>query len=214
MSDFEQVSTEPEAAAGPISKIKMPPVNLGPLIDRLRVYEVRIDAELSKYPLLVQLEQQTKIPKVYFTLGGGLLIFNMIFFNLGATLVTNAVGWAYPAYASVQAIERETDDTQWLTYWVVFGLFTTIEYFLGIILYWVPFYFIFKTMILLWLFLPNFRGALVLYNSFIRPIFLAQAKLSTNDYTGRVEAALSQASHSIPEALSEAQGTFQGNASE
>jgi len=42
------------------------------------------------------------------------------------------------AYESMKAIESvgTADDTQWLTYWVVFGFFGVIEYWSRTILYW------------------------------------------------------------------------------
>ena len=48
-------------------------------------------------------------------------------------LLANTVGFLYPAYCSIKALESSTkiDDTQWLTYWVVFGLFSVIEYFIA-----------------------------------------------------------------------------------
>lgn len=36
------------------------------------------------------------------------------------------------------------DDTQWLTYWVVYAAFGIIEYFTDLILSWIPFYFLLK----------------------------------------------------------------------
>ena len=47
---------------------------------------------------------------------------------------------------SCQAIDSEDkdDDTQWLTYWVVYAAFGIIEYFTDIFLGWVPFYFLAK----------------------------------------------------------------------
>jgi receptor expression-enhancing protein 5/6 len=43
----------------------------------------------------------------------------------GAKLVSDLVGFVYPAYASFKAIDSAdpNDDTQWLTYWVVFAVF-------------------------------------------------------------------------------------------
>jgi receptor expression-enhancing protein 5/6 len=37
-----------------------------------------------------------------------------------ASPISNLIGWALPAYLSVQAIESPStnDDKQWLTYWV------------------------------------------------------------------------------------------------
>ena len=78
-----------------------------------------IDKELSKYPQLKDLEQKTKVPKAYAALGVASLLIILVFFNIGAQLITTLVGFVYPAWASFQAIESgsKDDDTHWLTYW-------------------------------------------------------------------------------------------------
>ena len=47
---------------------------------------------------------------------------------------------------SCKAIDSEDkdDDTQWLTYWVVYAAFGILEYFTDILLSWIPFYFLAK----------------------------------------------------------------------
>lgn len=44
---------------------------------------------------------------------------------------------------SIKAIESSSkeDDTTWLTYWVVYGVFSVAEFFSDIFLYWLPFYY-------------------------------------------------------------------------
>lgn len=46
----------------------------------------------------------------------------------------------------IKAIESATkdDDTKWLTYWVVYGVFSVAEFFADIFLSWFPFYYIGK----------------------------------------------------------------------
>ena len=60
------------------------------------------------------------------------------------------LGFVYPAYCSVRALESRSkdDDTKWLTYWVVFALFSVIEFFSDILVGWVPFYWLTKVTII------------------------------------------------------------------
>lgn len=47
---------------------------------------------------------------------------------------------------SIKAIESNSkeDDTMWLTYWVVYGVFSVAEFFSDLFLYWFPFYYVGK----------------------------------------------------------------------
>ncbi|KAG2172147.1 hypothetical protein INT44_006616 [Umbelopsis vinacea] len=133
-----------------------------------------LDIELSKYKYFNDIEAKTKVKKTHIALGGASILFIMVFFNLAGGLITNTIGWLYPAYASFKAIETPgtADDKQWLTYWTVFGFVQTVEYFADVILYWFPFWYTFKVLFFLWLALPQFRGAEFLYSRFLRPVLL------------------------------------------
>ncbi|KAJ6669723.1 hypothetical protein lerEdw1_000272 [Lerista edwardsae] len=75
----------------------------------------------------------------------------------------------------IKAIEspNKDDDTQWLTYWVVYGIFSIAEFFSDIFLSWFPFYYMMKCGFLLWCMAPSpSNGAELLYHRIIRPIFL------------------------------------------
>lgn len=96
-------------------------------------------------------------------------------FGPAAGLICNLFGFVYPAYASVQAIEshNKEDDTKWLTYWVVFAFLSIVEHFSSFILSWVPFYWLLKCLLLVWLFSPvENNGSLFVYYKFIRPFAL------------------------------------------
>ncbi|XP_066259504.1 receptor expression-enhancing protein 5 isoform X2 [Euwallacea similis] len=96
-------------------------------------------------------------------------------FGFACQLVCNSVGFLYPAYMSVHAIEshKKDDDTKWLTYWVVFALFSVVEYFADLIVGWFPLYWLTKCVFMVWLMIPSdFNGSLAIYNKIVRPYFL------------------------------------------
>ncbi|KUI56739.1 Protein yop-1 [Cytospora mali] len=138
--------------------------------DKVQHYLGQLDRELSKYPTLQNLEKQSGVPKTYGVIGLITLYFFFIVFNLGGQLLTNLAGFVIPGYYSLEALfsASKTDDTQWLTYWVVFAFFTVLESLLSVV-YWFPFYYTFKFVFLLWLAMPTFRGADLIFRSFLQP---------------------------------------------
>ena len=88
--------------------------------------------------------------------------------------------------------DRKDDDVQWLTYWVVFAVFTFLEFFSDIVLSWMPFYFLLKVSacitgnchvphpfsclqcaFLVWCMLPiASNGSMTIYRGIVRPYFL------------------------------------------
>jgi len=95
----------------------------------------------------------------------------LIFLIVGGELIIDLVGFAYPMYASLKAIETPTteDDKQWLTYWVVFSLFKVVEGVADFIVSSIPFYFLFKVSFLIWCYHPSSLGASWVYNTLIKP---------------------------------------------
>lgn len=124
--------------------------------------------------VLGKVEQKTGVDR-FFIIGGICLIFGLyMVFGYFAELVCNSIGFLYPAYMSVKAIESsdKRDDTQWLTYWVVFAVFSVVEFFADCIVGWFPLYWLAKCMVMLYLHLPQFRGAEAFYQKWIRPFVL------------------------------------------
>ncbi|KAI6188692.1 Receptor expression-enhancing protein [Aphelenchoides besseyi] len=94
-----------------------------------------------------------------------------LYFVIGsfAQIICNFVGFAYPAYESVKAIRSPTkeDDTKWLIYWTVFAFFSLVDFFANVIFCYFPFYYLFKILFLLYLYLPQTNGALFMYENYV-----------------------------------------------
>lgn len=56
-----------------------------------------------------------------------------------------------------------------MTYWVVYAGFSVLEFWSNTLLYWIPFYWVLKTVLFLYLGLPQFSGAKLVYLKFLRP---------------------------------------------
>jgi receptor expression-enhancing protein 5/6 len=141
--------------------------------NKANLYVSQLDKELTKYPVLNTFEQRTQIPKSYAVIGGVLLLTLLHLVNPLAMPVSNFVGWGLPAYLSFKALETPApqDDVQWLTYWVVFGFLNFLESMaLRVVLYYFPWYFAFKSIFVLWLQLPAFRGAQTTYLTVLKPV--------------------------------------------
>jgi len=134
------------------------------------------------------LEDNTGVQRLYLGYGiVGLVVF-WLAFGFGGQLLTNMIGFVYPAYCSIQALEsqRKQDDVQWLTYWVVFAAFSVLEYFADILAGWIPFYWLGKCLFLVWCMAPlESNGASIIYSKVLLPLF--------QKHSPRIDAAIDKA---------------------
>lgn len=114
-----------------------------------------------------------KQPRFLYGVAGFLVVY--VASGYFAALVCNAMGFLFPAYKSIKAIEspEKDDDTMWLMYWVVFAAFSVVEFFSDIFLSWFPFYFLAKCGFLVWCMAPvTWNGSSFIYMKFLRPLVL------------------------------------------
>jgi len=133
------------------------------------------DASKPWTGILANAERKTGVDRLYIFIGSVAVIALWLVFGYAAQLVCNTVGFLYPAYISIKAIEskQKDDDTKWLTYWVVFSVFSVVEYFADFIVGWFPLYWLIKCIFLIWLMIPTeLNGSVILYKKVIRPYFL------------------------------------------
>ncbi|RCN29703.1 TB2/DP1, HVA22 family [Ancylostoma caninum] len=124
--------------------------------------------------VLATIEQKSGVRRLHIVLGVAAMQGLYLIFGHFAQLVCNFMGFIYPAYVSVKAIETATkdDDTQWLTYWVVFAVLSVVEFFSQQIVAIFPVYWLFKSLFLLWLYLPSTHGASKVYHKVIKPFVM------------------------------------------
>ncbi|EZF29589.1 hypothetical protein H109_03092, partial [Trichophyton interdigitale MR816] len=121
--------------------------------DRVQHQIAQIDKELSRYPVLNNLERQTSVPKVYAFLGvAGIYVF-LVFFNIAGAFLVNLAGFAIPGYYSLNALftSSTADDTQvgsaMLWQFSFFSTLTFVRFVLSVLVltnvlfYWVVFAF-------------------------------------------------------------------------
>ena len=128
-----------------------------------------------------------------------------VFLGIGQTYITVALGVAYPAFMSFLALESNgsDDDKQWLTYWVIFGLFNIVDQWSGFILHFIPFYFVFKLCFLVYLFHPSTRGATTIYNAYILPTMekyepqISAAELKLSQITDKASGLVTQTKNKV-----------------
>eukprot|EP00808_Paulinella_micropora_P015809 g19358.t1 len=127
----------------------------------------------KKIPQAKQLVAKLPPPvkPAYVVLGVGGLLVLLILFGFGMNAFSNLVGFVYPMWMSFKALRsaNKDDDAQWLTYWIVYGFFTTVESLTDLLMSWIPFYYLIKIGFLIWLMAPQTQGAIMLFKKVIEP---------------------------------------------
>ena len=131
-----------------------------------------------------KLEEKTGYSKVYFFAGAVLTTIFTVWLIGGSKLITDLLGFVYPAYMSFQSMEASKGgvsdgSTQWLTYWVVFSFITLLESVIPAIANWIPMYYYNKAGLVIWLYHPQSNGAEVVYNQLVRKYILPHLQVKS-----------------------------------
>ena len=147
----------------------------------------QLDEEMAKYQIFNSVSEATGVKRSHLGIGLAVFVVGFVLFGFGANPLCLLVGFVYPVYASFKAIQsvEKDDDTQWLTYWVVYGFFSLVEAFADVLMAWIPAYYLCKLIFLVWCFHPKTRGANTVYQLAIRPFL--------TEYEGKIDKTLDQA---------------------
>jgi len=151
----------------------------------LQNIKTKVEECLAKVPAvdhqMQKIADRIKVEKAYVTVGILSFVVLMVYLIGGGEILLDAIGFVYPAYCSIKAIESndKNDDTQWLSYWLVFGLFKVFESVADFMISSIPFYFLIKVAFLVYLFLPQTQGAKVIYENVIRTHIVPHLGINT-----------------------------------
>jgi len=96
----------------------------------------------------------------------------------GIRALSSIVGVVVPFYMSLKALNingnssemNKTENMLWLSYWIIYGMFTLFESISHVLLFWMgSMYEICKMAFFLYLYHPNTKGALFLYRQCLQP---------------------------------------------
>jgi len=146
-------------------------VDVQALLKQFNAFCDDFDRRMGNTPVFVKVKEAGLRP-AYVAVGLAVALILFALFGIGANAVCNLVGFIYPAYCSFKAIKSEDkeDDTQWLTYWVVYAFFVVVESLTDLLLHWIPFYYGVKLAFLVWCFSPQTRGAVYIFHYAIEPL--------------------------------------------
>eukprot|EP00930_Biecheleria_cincta_P061594 TRINITY_DN4715_c0_g1_i1.p1 TRINITY_DN4715_c0_g1~~TRINITY_DN4715_c0_g1_i1.p1 ORF type:complete len:310 (-),score=49.02 TRINITY_DN4715_c0_g1_i1:183-1112(-) len=143
-----------------------------------------LNKELNDVPLIKIFVDHLAVAPVVVGFAGLVLAVAFLLYGVGGQVVCTIIGVAWPAYESFKAVEefanlQDPDKDAlykqaaalqfWLSYWIVCAAITTAECMLYYLLVLIPFYYPMKALMLVYMFLPQTRGANRVYNWFVLP---------------------------------------------
>lgn len=89
-----------------------------------------------------------------------------------SVFVCRMVGTVYPGYMSYKAVTTKNVEEymRWMKYWTVFSFYTAVEFVTDIFLSWIPLYYELKIAFVMYLFMPQTRGADTVFTWYLQPL--------------------------------------------
>ena len=120
---------------------------------------------------MILIQEKTGVKGIYVVILLIICVF-LVYLNIFDTVITNLLGTLYPAFWTIKSIENDdlAEQKNWLTYWAVFGSFVLIDMFSPVIVKIIPFYFVFKIIFLIMLFMPGSKVGPFIYGILVKKI--------------------------------------------
>ncbi|VEU39282.1 unnamed protein product [Pseudo-nitzschia multistriata] len=151
-------------------------------MEKLEPVIQKVDNFIAQYPSVTQyekfkdLEEKTGYPKALFFVGMCSLIMFMVIVTGGMKLLSNLIGFLYPAYMSFKALDGgkgvDGDATQWMMYWITFCSINLMDETFSFLSSTIPMYYFIKIGLVVWLYHPKTTGAQIIYSSGVRPYLM------------------------------------------
>ena len=140
--------------------------------DTLKKNTAILDPYGAMVPAFVDLSAKADVNPGLIVAAIGSVASLIIMILQGWTILVTFISVLYPTVHSIRAIEspEKDDDKKWLTYWMVLGVFTFLETFVGFIFYFIPYWDWVRLGFFVWLILPNFDGAMWIYTNVLRKL--------------------------------------------
>jgi len=135
-----------------------------------------MDQRLLTNDYVKLIQEKTQVRPSFLAVGLGTFAVLFLVWGVGAQFVTNLVGFVYPLYESYRSLHAASSASavhsqpQWLTYWVIYALFSLIESLTDFFLLWIPLYPLVKVAFLVWCFYPTTHGAEQIYHKVVEPV--------------------------------------------
>lgn len=125
--------------------------------------QVSFDTIYEDY--MKQIETKTKLERKVIYIVFSLSIFSFLIGRL-EIIMTYLVTAIYPGKWTYEDYLANDEDLikMWGSYWGVFAVFVLLDCFHKYFIFYIPLYFFIRTIALLWMCLPCFKGAIIFYN--------------------------------------------------
>lgn len=140
-----------------------------------KISEAKVSFDYIYEEYMKQVEQKTGLQRhtIYGVFGIVCISFILrkmeIIFTYAITMIY-PLKWTYEDYCA----NDEDLIKMWGSYWGIFGFFTALDLIHKYFIAYVPLYFFIRTLVLLWMYLPCFKGAIIFHNI----VFVELFKLS------------------------------------